>query len=156
MSLIDPAISLPKALVTLSFFTAGPTGRPRRPGAPPPCPALRRWLPGAVQPHRPHHLAASARGHRCLVVVVGAGAGQPGLPPPAARGRGGARRSGQGEASSTMPSFHMLLQRTLQGCSKRWAPGCVKLDEKFSFCLPSAGRRTQLFHLIFTQPGPTF
>ena len=42
---------------------------------------------------------------------------------------------------------------TLQGVSKKWAPGCVKLDEKVRFCLPSAGRRTQLFHHIFTQPG---
>ena len=29
----------------------------------------------------------------------------------------------------------------------------MKLDEKVKFCLPSAGRRTQLFHHIFTQPG---
>ena len=39
------------------------------------------------------------------------------------------------------------------GCSKRRAQGCVKLGVKVMFCLPSAGRRTQLFHLIFTQPG---
>ena len=43
----------------------------------------------------------------------------------------------------------------LQGISKRWAPapGCVKLDEKVAICLPTAGRRTQLFHHIFTQAG---
>ena len=32
-------------------------------------------------------------------------------------------------------------------------PGCVKLGEKDVFCLPSVGRRMQLIHLIFTQPG---
>ena len=29
----------------------------------------------------------------------------------------------------------------------------MKLGEQVAFCLPSAGRRTQLFHLIFTKPG---
>ena len=29
----------------------------------------------------------------------------------------------------------------------------MKLGEKVAFCLPTAGRREQLFHLIFTQPG---
>ena len=38
-------------------------------------------------------------------------------------------------------------------CTERWGPGCVKLGEKVAFCWPSAGRRTQLIHLIFTQPG---
>ena len=32
-------------------------------------------------------------------------------------------------------------------------PGCVKQDEKVAFCLPTAGRRTQLLHHIVTQPG---
>ena len=45
------------------------------------------------------------------------------------------------------------VYRGIQGCSARWAPGCVKLGEKVAFCLPSAGRRTQLFQLIFSQPG---
>ena len=29
----------------------------------------------------------------------------------------------------------------------------MKLGEKVSFCLPSAGRRAKLSHLIFIQPG---
>ena len=29
----------------------------------------------------------------------------------------------------------------------------MKLGETVAFCLPFAGRRTQLFHLIFTEPG---
>ena len=33
---------------------------------------------------------------------------------------------------------------------KGGAPGCVKVGENFAFCLHSAGRRTQLFHLIYT------
>ena len=33
----------------------------------------------------------------------------------------------------------------LQGCTKRWAPGCVKLGEKVAFCFTTTGRRTQLF-----------
>ena len=40
--------------------------------------------------------------------------------------------------------------KLLQGWPKRWAPGCVKLGDKIAFCLPTAGRRTQIFHLIFT------
>ena len=42
-------------------------------------------------------------------------------------------------------------RRKVQGCSKRWAPGCVKLGEQVAFCLPFAGSRTHLFHLIFIQ-----
>ena len=101
----------------LEFLNSGPTRRPRRAGAPPPRPPLnrrRRRLPGAVQPHRPHQLTACARGRRrrrVVVVVVGAGAGQPGVPPPAARGRGGAPRSRQGEASST--AFMAYLEMCL-------------------------------------------
>ena len=41
---------------------------------------------------------------------------------------------------------------TLQGISKRLFPGCVKSGEKVAFCLPSAGRNTQCFHHIFSQP----
>ena len=41
----------------------------------------------------------------------------------------------------------------VQGCTKRWAPGCVILGEKVAFCLPIAGRRMQLFHHIVTQSG---
>ena len=29
----------------------------------------------------------------------------------------------------------------------------MKFGGNVAFCLPSGGRRTQLFHLIFTQPG---
>ena len=36
---------------------------------------------------------------------------------------------------------------------KKPFPGCVKLSDLVAFCLPTAGRKTQLFHLIFTQPG---
>ena len=41
----------------------------------------------------------------------------------------------------------------IQGTSRRLFPGCVKLGEKVALCLPTAGRRTQFFHPIFTQPG---
>ena len=41
----------------------------------------------------------------------------------------------------------------VQGCTKRLFPGLEKLGEKVAFFLPTAGRRTQFFHLIFTQPG---
>ena len=41
----------------------------------------------------------------------------------------------------------------MEGCLKRRAPGFGQLGEKAAFCLPAVGRRTQLFHLIFTQPG---
>ena len=45
------------------------------------------------------------------------------------------------------------IQQTSSPQGPRWAPGCVKYGEKVVFCLPCAGRRTQLIHLIFTQPG---
>ena len=68
-----------------------------------------------------------------------------------------ARDDGMGGEVKVMIGIAILGAKTparrLQGCSKRWAPGCVKLGEKVVFCLPTAGRRTQLFHLIFTQPG---
>ena len=41
----------------------------------------------------------------------------------------------------------------LQGISKRLFPGCVKSGEKVAFCLPSAVRKTQIFHHIISQPG---
>ena len=41
----------------------------------------------------------------------------------------------------------------VQGISKRWTPGYVNESETVAFCLPTAGRRAKLFHLIFTQPG---
>ena len=49
--------------------------------------------------------------------------------------------------------FHVLGPPHPQGTSKERFPGCVKLGEKVAFCLPTAGRRTQFYHLIFTQPG---
>ena len=54
------------------------------------------------------------------------------------------------------PFFFSELQRKssiIQGISKRGTPGCVKEGERVVFCLPTAGRRAQLFHLIFSQPG---
>ena len=42
---------------------------------------------------------------------------------------------------------------TLQGCPKRWTPGSVIMRRKNYVLLLAAGRRTQLFHLIFTKPG---
>ena len=42
--------------------------------------------------------------------------------------------------------------RHIQGTSKERFPGCVKLDEKVAFCLPTAGRRRNLFHPKFTKP----
>ena len=41
----------------------------------------------------------------------------------------------------------------LQGACKECFPGCVKLDEKVAFCLPTAGRRRNLSHPKFTKPG---
>ena len=44
----------------------------------------------------------------------------------------------------------------VQGWTKRLFPGCVKLGEEVAFCLPFAGRKTQFFQPIFTQPGKSF
>ena len=41
----------------------------------------------------------------------------------------------------------------VQGTSKRFFPGWVKSGEKVAFCLPTAGKQTQYFHHIFSQPG---
>ena len=41
----------------------------------------------------------------------------------------------------------------VQGCTKRWTPGSVNMKRKNCVLLPAAGRRAQLFHLIFTEPG---
>ena len=43
------------------------------------------------------------------------------------------------------------LQRC-KGCTQRLFPGCVNSDEKVASCLSTAGRKTQFFHPIFTQP----
>ena len=45
------------------------------------------------------------------------------------------------------------MGKKIQGCTKRPFLGCVKLIEEVAFCLPIAGRRTQFFHPIFTEPG---
>ena len=41
----------------------------------------------------------------------------------------------------------------LQGSSKRWTTGSMNVRMKNCVLSPAAGRRTQLFHLIFTEPG---
>ena len=41
----------------------------------------------------------------------------------------------------------------LQGCTLWCAPGSVNMRRKNCVLLPAAGRRTQYFHLIFTEPG---
>ena len=60
-------------------------------------------------------------------------------------------------AAFTQPGASTLANlssiNVIKGCTKRWAPGSVKLGEKVAFCLPTTGRRMQLFHLIFTKPG---
>ena len=43
-------------------------------------------------------------------------------------------------------------KQNIQGCTKRIIPGCVKLGGKIVF-FTTAGRLTQYFHPIFTQPG---
>ena len=59
------------------------------------------------------------------------------------------------ELASKEPLNESLLLDYVQGCSKRWIPGCVKLSEKLCFVyLLQEGERN--FHIIFTQPGPTF
>ena len=44
----------------------------------------------------------------------------------------------------------------LQGCTKRNFPGCVKLDEKLAFCLPTVSRRIQLSNTYSHNPGELF
>ena len=48
--------------------------------------------------------------------------------------------------------FTYDVHNIVLGCTKRTFPGFVKLGEKVAFWLPTAGRRMQFFHLIFTQP----
>ena len=56
-------------------------------------------------------------------------------------------------APSELKFWLLVSMNELQGIPKRSAPGCVKKGEKVAFYLPTAGRRVQLLHLIFTQPG---
>ena len=59
---------------------------------------------------------------------------------------------------SCFPPAAMTSFRTdskiLQGCCKRWAPGCVKMRWKSCVLLPAEGK--QLFHPISNNLGPTF
>ena len=41
----------------------------------------------------------------------------------------------------------------IQSFTKRTFLGCVRLVDKFAFCLPTASRGTQFLHTIFTQSG---
>ena len=56
-------------------------------------------------------------------------------------------------------SFHPPMNRsicslfTLQRWPKRWTPGSVNVRRNNCVLLPAANSRTQLFHLIFTEPG---
>ena len=54
----------------------------------------------------------------------------------------------QGKKGKTDDSTPIMTDATFSysGCPKKTIPGCVKLDEKVAFCLPTAGRRTQFFH----------
>ena len=70
-------------------------------------------------------------------------------------------RGRPGPASSTRRTRHRRAPEdgstirlvALQGISKERFPGCVKLGEKVAFCSPTAGRRVQFFHPLFSQPG---
>ena len=72
----------------------------------------------------------------------------------------------RGRRSSSRSTYHHRCHRhctsqcgptdcgmSVQGISKRWASGCVKLGEKVAFYLPTAGRKTQFFPPSFSQPG---
>ena len=42
---------------------------------------------------------------------------------------------------------------SIQRCTKRWAPGCMKLDEKVAFCLPSSPFSAPLaLYLVSIEP----
>ena len=47
----------------------------------------------------------------------------------------------------------VVVVLAVQGWTLWCAPGSVNLSRKYCVLLPAAGRRTQLFHLIFTEPG---
>ena len=50
----------------------------------------------------------------------------------------------------------VAVGKLLQGCTKRFFPGCVKLNEKVALCLPTAGKTAQFFtsysHNLIMQP----
>ena len=49
--------------------------------------------------------------------------------------------------------LRVILSAFYRATLEKTLPGCVTLGEKFAFFSPTAGRRAQLFHPIFTQPG---
>ena len=58
----------------------------------------------------------------------------------------------------TQPSPHLLAEpctmtKVIQGWPKRWTPGSVNMKRKNCVLLTAAGRKTQPFHLKFTEPG---
>ena len=46
-----------------------------------------------------------------------------------------------------------MIIEDIQGCTKRWAQGYVRLGAKVAFCSPAAGKRMQFLNPIFTEPG---
>ena len=59
--------------------------------------------------------------------------------------------------------FHSIRQvylqtdsRFLQGCTKRWAPGFVKMRRRSCVLLPVVGKQNATFHPISHNLGPTF
>ena len=46
------------------------------------------------------------------------------------------------------------MSKLLQGLANPRGPGSENIRIKGCVFLPAAGRRTQLFHIIFTEPGP--
>ena len=50
-------------------------------------------------------------------------------------------------------SVYWLKLHIIQGCTLWCAPGSVNMRWKNYVLLPAEGRRKQLFHLIFTEPG---
>ena len=42
----------------------------------------------------------------------------------------------------------------IQGCSKRWAPSCVKWGDQVAFYIPAVAMKTPFFNSISHNPGP--
>ena len=55
--------------------------------------------------------------------------------------------------SASMQASYVSICNLRLRWTKRWSPGSVNMRSKNCVLLPAAGRRTQLFHLIFTEPG---
>ena len=62
-------------------------------------------------------------------------------------GTGGTGTGGTGTGIGTGTSTG------IQGISKRWAPGCVKMRGKSCALLPAVGKQNATFSPYFTQPG---